>query len=115
MAFDLFIENASLLGSGLDHRLPDRNISPAILISRAAGSTFEQRAVAMQARPTCCGSWEKAALITLVIDVFKGVIAVVIGRAWWRRTGSALWIVCICRHIGRLYLNFVAEKESRPA
>ncbi|PKM85342.1 MAG: acyl-phosphate glycerol 3-phosphate acyltransferase [Firmicutes bacterium HGW-Firmicutes-11] len=93
MAFDLFIENASLLWIPvLIIAYLIGNISPAILISRAAGIDIRTKGSGNAGTTNMLRVMgKKAALITLVIDVFKGVIAVVIGRAVG---GEGLAVLC---------------------
>ena len=93
MAFDLFIENASPLWIPvLIIAYLIGNISPAILISRAAGIDIRTKGSGNAGTTNMLRVMgKKAALITLVIDVFKGVIAVVIGRAVG---GEGLAVLC---------------------
>ena len=93
MAFDLLIENASLLWIPvLIIAYLIGNISPAILISRAAGIDIRTKGSGNAGTTNMLRVMgKKAALITLVIDVLKGVIAVVIGRAVG---GEGLAVLC---------------------
>ena len=93
MAFDLLVENATLLWIPvLIIAYLIGNISPAILISRAAGIDIRTKGSGNAGTTNMLRVMgKKAALITLVIDVLKGVIAVVIGRAVG---GEGLAVLC---------------------
>lgn len=93
MGFDLLAENATLLWIPvLIIAYLIGNISPAILISRAAGIDIRTKGSGNAGTTNMLRVMgKKAALITLVIDVLKGVVAVVIGRV---AGGEGLAVLC---------------------
>jgi glycerol-3-phosphate acyltransferase PlsY len=93
MAFDLLVENATLIWIPvLIIAYLIGNISPAILISRAAGVDIRTKGSGNAGTTNMLRVMgKKAALITLVIDVLKGVVAVVIGRI---AGGEGLAVLC---------------------
>ncbi len=88
------------------------NISPAIILSRLKGKDIREQGSGNAGTTNMLRVYgKKAAALTLIIDVLKGVCAVLIGRALAGEAGACLAVLCvIIGHIWPVLYGFKGGK-----